>query len=176
MKITTGGMVTPHVLHQKLLGVVPLIHRIYWHHPELNAESQALLQAYWIRNSRGMAQQFVLLTNPPDQFSCILDPHLHLRSWPTPSTCVTLRSSLCASIILFLKSVLHSCSLPRYPCLYSHVTSPTASYPPGPAQVSVEFHLSTFGRLRNLPNLGNPTLCQSTHLEGGLARHPPHDQ
>lgn len=31
--------------------------------------------------------------------------------------------------------------------------------------MSLEFHLFTSGRPRNLPNLGNPTLCQPTHLE-----------
>ena len=89
MKITKGGMVTPHVLHQELLKCGSLIHRICWHHPEFvrNADSQALLQAYSIRSPRGVAQQFVLLTGPPGQFSCILESHLHLRSWPTPSAC-----------------------------------------------------------------------------------------
>lgn len=171
-------MVTPHVLHQELLKCGSLIHRICWHHPEFvrNADSQALLQAYSIRSPRGVAQQFVLLTGPPGQFSCILESHLHLRSWPTPSACVTLRSSLCASIVLFLKVVLHSCSLPTIslPLLPGHLTNSFLSSKTSSSVCSISplllWQTQEFTQLRK-PN------SVSTHTPGGaLTGHPPHDQ
>ena len=171
----TGRMVTPHVLHQKLLKCGSLIPRICWHHPEFvrNADSQALLQAYWIRNPRGVAQQFALLTGPPGQFSCILESHLHLRSRPTPSACATLRSSLCAFIVLFLKAVLHSCSLPRIslPLLSGHLTNSFLSSRTSSSVCSISplflWQTQEFIQLKK-PN------SVSTHTPGGaLTGHPP---
>lgn len=123
-----------------------------------------------------MAQQFALLTGPPGQFSSILESHLHLRSWPTPSACATLRSSLCASIVLFLKAVLHSCSLPRIslPLLSGHLTNSFLSSRTNSSVCSISPLL--LWQTQEFTQLKKPNSV-STHTPGGaLTGHPPHDQ